>query len=245
MDYYLSDEVKSLKDWKPKLGEKYWFVSWDHEGLLDENDKKESFALREIREGNYGIAAYRIDSVDHFNINSGSKFKKVLGIKNEFTNLSEIKNVDKIIPVGTQLYYNNKSFSGDGCKAGSFKSVDLEDGFTSVDYLSGGWDELKILKVKTKDIKQMKYEDKWHLNDGTKVIPSDADTLCKDGSVVAYRLPIKEPKVGDMVKVKGRNYSSCKLLYIHHEDPKRKYAVVAFEAAIPQSFKFEDISLAD
>lgn len=96
---------------------------------------------------------------------------------------------------------------------------------------------------KPKGTKKMKYEDKWHLNDGKTTIPADADTLTKDGSVVAYRLPIKEPKVGDMVKVKNES-REYKLLYIHQED-YRKWAVVAYKGDIPMSCRFEEIRLAD
>jgi hypothetical protein len=39
----------------------------------------------------------------------------------------------------------------------------------------------------------VEYEDEWHINDGSP-IPQDADTLEKDGSVVAYR-KVKEPEV--------------------------------------------------
>lgn len=43
------------------------------------------------------------------------------------------------------------------------------------------------------DIELVEYEDQWHLNNGGP-IPKGADTLEKDGSVVAYR-KIKEPEV--------------------------------------------------
>ena len=42
-------------------------------------------------------------------------------------------------------------------------------------------------------VKAVEYEDKWILNEGQE-IPKDADTLEKNGSVVAYRLP-KKPHV--------------------------------------------------
>lgn len=42
-------------------------------------------------------------------------------------------------------------------------------------------------------IEIMEYEDEWHINDGSP-IPEGADTLEKDGSVVAYR-KVKEPEV--------------------------------------------------
>lgn len=49
-------------------------------------------------------------------------------------------------------------------------------------------------------VTEMQYEDKWHLNDGSSPIPEDAETLEHNGSVVAYRKPVREIQVGDVVE---------------------------------------------
>jgi len=61
------------------------------------------------------------------------------------------------------------------------------------------------------------YEDHWRLNDGTEEIPEDADTLEKDGSVVAYR-KVKEPDVSRRSKV----FAVDELGYIWDSSPSPK-----------------------
>lgn len=49
-----------------------------------------------------------------------------------------------------------------------------------------------------KKVETVEYEDQWHLNDGKVEIPSDADKLEKDGSVVAFRKrKVKDLEFGD------------------------------------------------
>ena len=47
------------------------------------------------------------------------------------------------------------------------------------------------------------YEDQWHLNDGKVEIPTDADKLEKDGSVVAFRKrKVKPFEFGEKLRIK-------------------------------------------
>lgn len=62
----------------------------------------------------------------------------------------------------------------------------------------------------------MKYEDKWQLNDGSKEIPKDAETLKHNGSVVAYRLPIYEIEVGDKVRSEIGSSQTREVISIHN-----------------------------
>ena len=52
------------------------------------------------------------------------------------------------------------------------------------------------------------YEDQWHLNDGKVEIPSDADKLEKDGSVVAFRKRKAKPfEFGEKLRIKKSLWS--------------------------------------
>lgn len=73
----LSDEIKPLKDWNPKLGDKFWFVSFSDGSPEDARLKEKSFALREVREGVHGLKAYELYDSSHFSLDSKSLFKKV------------------------------------------------------------------------------------------------------------------------------------------------------------------------
>ncbi len=57
-------------------------------------------------------------------------------------------------------------------------------GFEGARFSNGGWGYDKELELVEPT---PEYEDEWHLNDGKVDIPEDADTLEKDGSVVAFR----------------------------------------------------------
>ena len=66
----------------------------------------------------------------------------------------------------------------------TIKSID--DDFYCYNLVEGGsWED--------EGLELVEYENEWHLNDGSP-IPRGADTLEKDGSVVAYR-KVKEPEV--------------------------------------------------
>jgi hypothetical protein len=94
------------------------------------------------------------------------------------------------------------------------------------------------------EVELMEYQDKWILNEG-QGIPDGADRLEHNGSVVAYRLPVREPDVGDEVRVKGTN-TPGKLLYIHqNRGGDQKWGVVVFRGDILLSYPFEDLSLSD
>jgi hypothetical protein len=88
----------------------------------------------------------------------------------------------------------------------------------------------------------MKYENKWHLNEGQD-IPDNADKLTKDGAVVAYRLPIRQIEVGDTVKRAGSPEHT--VLYIHHIDPSRRFVVYAFGGDMPKSAFSCDLTLVE
>lgn len=94
---------------------------------------------------------------------------------------------------------------------------------------------------KWEKVEEMKYENKWILNEGQE-IPLEADCLKKDGLVVAYRLPVEVIEVGDFITAIGRP-NEYKVLYIHNEDPSRKYIVYAYKGDIPKSSEIKNVKL--
>lgn len=68
----MTGEVKALKDWNPQLGDAFEFVSFDHS-----SGEHLRGSIYTIRDGPYGLKAYREGSDNYVPLNGRSLFKEI------------------------------------------------------------------------------------------------------------------------------------------------------------------------